>query len=333
MASHPCPSICPVIFLNIFQLKYFMDARFVEGMNEFFRCWLNGTVCRWSKRHGWTRIVFVSNSQISEDKAVLMRGGGLIYKCRRRRKKEDFDISDAQYKHALAVENLSPRLAALRIELCPVHMSESYFWMVYFVLLHSRLNKHDADLLTSPQVVNIKSIYGLVQARVVWMQELQKQTREESSWLGLTTFLSKETVDYRQNLIMHSNEDGHLGNVCGPISPVESSMHGMTADHEFEKHTVNEMEFIDKSVIKEDLAPELEKEIIVSSSIEIIEDDTDEDDWLKEDSDLIGYSGTSVVVNEEDISFSDLEDDLDYTMPIKYKMALTEGDTMTKSSC
>ncbi|KAL6574157.1 hypothetical protein OROHE_001061 [Orobanche hederae] len=176
---------------------------------------------------------------------------------------------------------------------------------------------------------------ALVQARVMWMQELQKQTREESSWLGLTTFHSKETVDYllRHNLIMHSNEDGHLGNVCGPISPVESSMHGMTADHECEKHTVNEMEFIDKSVIKEDLAPELEKEIIVSSSIEIIEDDTDEDDWLKEDSDLIGYSGTSVVVNEEDISFSDLEDDLDYTMPIKYKMALTEGDTMTKSSC
>ncbi|KAL6511624.1 hypothetical protein OROGR_021221 [Orobanche gracilis] len=141
----------------------------------------------------------------------------------------------------------------------------------------------------------------------MWMQELQKQTREESSWLGLTTFHSKETVDYllRQHLIMHS-----------------------------EKHSVNEMEFIDKSVIKEDLTPELEKEIIVSSSIEIdVQDDTDEDDWLKEDSDLIGYSGTSVLANEEDISFSDLEDDLDYTMPIKYKMASTEGDTMTKSSC
>ncbi|KAL6493154.1 hypothetical protein OROGR_032913 [Orobanche gracilis] len=226
-------------------------------------------------------------------------GGELIYKCRRRRK-EDFDISDAQYKHALAVEYLSPRLAALRIELCPVHMSESYFWM-------------------------------LVQARVMWMQELQKQIREESS---LTTFHSKETVDYlpRQNLIMHS--DDHSGNVGGPISPVEYSMHGMTADHEFEKHMVNEMEFIDKSVIEEDLAPKLEKEIIVSSSIEIaVQDDTDEDDWLKEDLDLIGYSGTSVVVNEEDISFSDLEDDLDYIMPMKYKMASTEGDTMSKTSC
>lgn len=64
----------------------------------------------------------------------------------------DFDITDAQYKHVLAIEHLAPRLAALRIEFCPVHMSEDYFWMVYFVLLHSRLNKHDADLLSSPQV-------------------------------------------------------------------------------------------------------------------------------------------------------------------------------------
>ncbi|KZV42448.1 hypothetical protein F511_40099 [Dorcoceras hygrometricum] len=64
---------------------------------------------------------------------------------------DDFDISDAQYKHALAVEQEAPRLAALRIELCPAHMSEGYFWTVYFVLLHSRLKKHDADLLSSPQ--------------------------------------------------------------------------------------------------------------------------------------------------------------------------------------
>ncbi|KAL3617863.1 hypothetical protein CASFOL_038184 [Castilleja foliolosa] len=239
---------------------------------------------------------------------------------------DDFDISDSQYKHALAVEHLSPRLAALRIELCPVHMSEGYFWMVYFVLLHSRLNKHDADLLSSPQ---------LLQARSMWMQELQKQS-EESSWLGLSTFHSKEYADSpRQNSIMHSYEDGHSGNVSEPISPVESSMHQMKAVHGIEKHSINEIEFIDKSVIKEDLAPELqEKEMIVSCSYEmpVQDDDDDDDDWLKEDSDLIAYSGTSIVGNEEDISFSDLEDDSDFTMPTKYKIASTEGNTINRSS-
>lgn len=65
---------------------------------------------------------------------------------------DDFDMSDAQQEHALAVERLAPRLAALRIELCPGHMSEGCFWKIYFVLLHSRLNKHDAELLSTPQV-------------------------------------------------------------------------------------------------------------------------------------------------------------------------------------
>lgn len=65
-------------------------------------------------------------------------------------------MSNAQCKHAMAVERLAPRLAALRIELCPAHMSEGYFWKVYFVLLHSRLNKHDDELLSTPQVSFIK---------------------------------------------------------------------------------------------------------------------------------------------------------------------------------
>ena len=64
----------------------------------------------------------------------------------------DFDMSKAQQEHVLAIQYLAPRLAALRIELCPCHMSESYFWKVYFVLLHSRLNKHDSDILSTPQV-------------------------------------------------------------------------------------------------------------------------------------------------------------------------------------
>ena len=64
----------------------------------------------------------------------------------------DFEMSDTQWNHSTLVEHLVPRLAALRIELCPIHMSESYFWKVYFVLLLPRLNKHDALLLSTPQV-------------------------------------------------------------------------------------------------------------------------------------------------------------------------------------
>ena len=64
----------------------------------------------------------------------------------------EFELSDAQQEHALAVEHLAPTLAALRIELCPGHMSESHFWKIYFVLVHPRLDKHDAELLSTPEV-------------------------------------------------------------------------------------------------------------------------------------------------------------------------------------
>ena len=61
-------------------------------------------------------------------------------------------MSDAQQEHALAVERLAPRLSALRIELCPGYLTEDCFWKIYFVLLHPRLSKHDAELLSTPQV-------------------------------------------------------------------------------------------------------------------------------------------------------------------------------------
>ena len=64
----------------------------------------------------------------------------------------DFAMTDAQQEHALAVERLATRLAALRIELCPGYMSEHRFWMIYFVLLHPRLDVHDAELLSTPHV-------------------------------------------------------------------------------------------------------------------------------------------------------------------------------------
>jgi hypothetical protein len=62
-------------------------------------------------------------------------------------------MTDAQQDHALAVESLAPELADLRIELCPSHMSEGCFWKIYFVLLHPKLRKDDAEILSTPQVI------------------------------------------------------------------------------------------------------------------------------------------------------------------------------------
>lgn len=69
---------------------------------------------------------------------------------------DDFDMTDAQQDHALAVESLAPELADLRIELCPSHMSEGCFWKIYFVLLHPKLRKDDADILSTLQILEAR---------------------------------------------------------------------------------------------------------------------------------------------------------------------------------
>jgi hypothetical protein len=66
----------------------------------------------------------------------------------------DFELSDAQYVHALSIEHLVPGLSDLKIQICSTDMTEACFWKIYFVLLHTKLNKQDAELLSTPQVIS-----------------------------------------------------------------------------------------------------------------------------------------------------------------------------------
>ncbi|XP_068313774.1 uncharacterized protein [Pyrus communis] len=232
----------------------------------------------------------------------------------------NFDLSDVQQEHAMVIEHLAPRFAALRFELCPCHMSESYFWKVYFVLLHSRLNKQDAEVLSTPQVM---------EARAKWMQELHCQTALEHDQFGRNTSFLKGS----SNIL---DED------CAPVSscsvyyedkmlrtyPYESTM-SPTA-YETEKHPVesDEVPFIEKSVIEEKpIIKSEDKNLTVGPSskmLDTIYEDDDDDDWPGEDSELDGYSGTAThAINEEDISFSDLEDD-GFLAPTKLKAVSKE---------
>jgi len=62
-------------------------------------------------------------------------------------------MTEAQQEHANAVKHEAATLGALYTELCPDIISNGRFWQIYFVLLHSRLSKQDADLLSTPQVL------------------------------------------------------------------------------------------------------------------------------------------------------------------------------------
>ncbi|XVF39779.1 hypothetical protein PTKIN_Ptkin01aG0060000 [Pterospermum kingtungense] len=233
---------------------------------------------------------------------------------------DDFDMSVAQREHVTAVEHLAPRLAALRIELCPCHMSDSYFWKVYFVLLHPRLSKNDAEILTTPQVT---------EARALWMKELQKQTKPETDWYGRSTSHLGDSSTIMEKDLIPSLSSCFTFETMSPRTYASEPASSITTDHETDKHPVesSKMPFIDKSVIEE--TPTFNTEDKNHSKILIPTFEDDEIDWPEDDdSQFGGYSGPTVCVkNEEDISFSDLEDVDDGSTPTKFSKGFKTSKT------
>lgn len=237
---------------------------------------------------------------------------------------DDFDMSDTQQEHALAVERLAPRLAALRIELCPSHMNEGCFWKIYFVLLHSRLNKHDAELLSTPQIV---------EARALWLQVLQNSTKPDPDRFGRSTSYAKETVgSAEEQITLSSNGVSETTPMRTYASePVKSTP---TADIVTEKHPVTstEMRIIDKSVVEEGPIIQTTNKDSLSGASKSNDQKYEEecDDWLEEDNTELG-GATIPLGNEDDVSFSDLEDDDDEGAHMSAK-TVTVSDSSVKDS-
>uniref|UniRef100_A0A2P2Q604 BSD domain-containing protein n=1 Tax=Rhizophora mucronata TaxID=61149 RepID=A0A2P2Q604_RHIMU len=68
----------------------------------------------------------------------------------------DFRMSDSQQEHASTVEQMVPSFRALRTNVCS-NMGVEQFWMVYFILLLPRLNEHDFEFLSTPQIVEMRN--------------------------------------------------------------------------------------------------------------------------------------------------------------------------------
>lgn len=156
----------------------------------------------------------------------------------------------------------------------------------------------------------------------MWMKELQKQTKPESDWFGRSTSYMKDSTNVLQEDFVPTSSNYAPSDVLSPRTYAsELSTSTMITDYETEKHPIEstEIHFVDKSVIAEKPVT-TGKNLTVGPSFEVqipnYEDD--EYDWPEEDSDLGGYNGTAICVVNEDISFSDLEDD--ECVPIKPKI-------------
>ncbi|KAF3784491.1 hypothetical protein EJ110_NYTH23279 [Nymphaea thermarum] len=217
---------------------------------------------------------------------------------------DDFEMSDAQQDHALAVERLAPRLAALRIELCPGHMSEGCFWKIYFVLLHSRLSKHDAELLSTPQIVQARSM----------LQELQNHAKTSTGRIESSTY-AEETGSRllpQEGTSASDIESSYRGAALEPSKSIDVEI-------ESEKlSTNNDSRFVDKSVIDEKSF--IQNEDVLTRIVQVSSDafeEEDGDDWLEESAEISGSGHVTTALVDEDVSFSDLEEDDDNCVPTR----------------
>ncbi|KAJ0526606.1 putative BSD domain-containing protein [Helianthus annuus] len=241
---------------------------------------------------------------------------------------EDFELSDAQQEHALTVESLAPRLAALRIELCPGYMSEGSFWKIYFVLLHPRLEPHAAALLSTPEIVK---------ARASLTHELKSHSTSQTKVDDGST----NNFPYSEHKPESSQEEH--SSVPLETSNTQLTTSVVSTNPETEKHyiqTEEEVQIVDKSVIQEEPRnkTKVADQNTLSSATSNVVEDKDEDDWLKEDSSENIVTGTTTTTttipidHDEDVSFSDLEEDDDEDASTNYKKTASGSDSSTKDS-
>lgn len=212
---------------------------------------------------------------------------------------DEFELSDAQQEHALAVERLAPGLADLRFALCPGYMSESCFWKIYFVLLHPKLDKNDAVVLSTPQILK---------ARAFLTAELRNRPKPKPDQN------SPENNTPINEIPVPSQAPPEPMPLDKPATgPVSSTV---DTDIEIEKHPIQstQIPIIDKSVVDQAPAGSVKDQSSDSSSfskVSVEKDDDDGDAWLKEEGAELANAVKSTIhiQDDEDVSFSDLEED------------------------
>ncbi|KAL5203951.1 hypothetical protein ABZP36_008822 [Zizania latifolia] len=271
---------------------------------------------------------------------------------------DDFDMTDAQQDHALAVESVAPELADLRIELCPSHMGEGCFWKIYFILLHPKLRKEDAELLSTPQILearkklspdsqykskldsNVDTVavpFSNIDGAVPSPVEVVGLLKDEDDSGRATSF---SNVDYGVLppiiLEMQSNDtqndagalpaDNITSGIPVQLVPLlkdatelsqtrmeESAQDFTTQDTVANEQPVQLSEITLKDSSKEEQWKQPLTDLSGQSRVVIQKtnkdnDDDDGDEWLEEE---IGVPGSMAIPieDDEDVSFSDLEED------------------------
>lgn len=178
-------------------------------------------------------------------------------------------------------------------------------------------------------------ILQIVEARMLLTQELQSRhkAKQEPEYSGRG--MDSADVAHEEHLSVPSSA---MKSVPLTISAVEAPPSFVTPDIEMEKHPIQstELQIVDKPVIVEGSVDRTGNPPALPGSFSRVLDEKfedDADDWLKEESsEMVGVSGTNFPLgNDEDVSFSDLEED-DGDVPIDYKKGTSGSDSSAKDS-
>lgn len=181
----------------------------------------------------------------------------------------------------------------------------------------------------------------IVEARSMLTQELQNRdkVKTEPESCGIMGTVNPRGVADSPKQLLSVPPSAEADFV--PIETVKtvSEPSALVVDLETQKHPVQstEIKIVDKAVVEEGIAspPKYQAPVSGSASKKLdgkFEDDGD--DWLKEDSsEMLGVSRTSIPIgDDEDVSFSDLEEDDEAEVPISHKKTTSGSDSSTKDS-
>lgn len=175
----------------------------------------------------------------------------------------------------------------------------------------------------------------IMEARAMLTLALDKRSKEKKE-SDLSAGGNVPSKEEEQHLFVPSTVQ--LESAPLQTSAAEAAPSVVVSNVEMEKHATQSIvpEVIDKSVVKEaTVNPSAEQSSSGSTNRFLDESyEDDADDWLKEEdtSEMVGPSGTPVHTgNDEDVSFSDLEED-DGDVHESYKKTRSGSDSSTKDS-
>lgn len=205
-------------------------------------------------------------------------------------------------------------------------MSEGSFWKIYFVLLHPRLESQAAELLSTPEVsfnhdstqipvspnsfFQILTLLGnkhsnsmqIVKARASLTREMKDRSKLQTNEVEVSGDKFPYSEPKPENVPGTSGTRSELESESAPLESESES-----SPLETEKHPIptEDIQVVDKSVIQEE--PRHETKPKPKPQVQNVVEANDEDDWLKEETSE--HTIPIPIDNDEDVSFSDLEDD------------------------